>query len=345
MTSPSTTQTPSAPAAPDAPSDARPALRVEGLTHRYPVGRRSRQDSLNSATTKPALDGIDLIVRAGEVFGLLGPNGSGKSTLFRIIATLLRPSAGKVTVFDTDATTDPRAVREHLGVVFQSPSLDVQLTARENLTHQGKLHGLSGSELNQRIDALLEQFDLRNRADDRVEQFSGGMRRRVELAKALLHEPSLLLMDEPATGLDPGARRDMWDHILDLRARLGVTVVLTTHLMDEADRCDRIAIVSQGKIAAIDTPAALKATIGGDVVTIEPTPGQDADELVAALSEQQGQCPRVIEGVIRCETTDAPAVVTKLTGSVSDKIARISVAQPTLEDVFLNVTGHRLDVD
>ncbi len=215
----------------------------------------------------PALAGVDFQVAAGEIFGFLGPNGGGKTTLFRILATLARPESGTVRVFGADLATQAREVRRRLGVVFQSPSLDLQLTVRENLVHQGHLHGLAGRDLAGRIAAGLERFGLTERVDQRTAELSGGLRRRVEIAKALLHEPRLLLLDEPSTGLDPGARHDLWETLESLRGQ-GVTVLLTTHFMEEGDRCDRLVLLSQGTIVAEGTPAALKEEIGGDVITL-----------------------------------------------------------------------------
>jgi len=222
---------------------------VEGLTHRY--GERT------------ALDGVSFSVRSGEVFGLVGPNGGGKTTLFKILSTALAPSSGSARVAGVDVRDG--AVRRRIGVVFQSPSLDGKLTVGENLLHHGHLYGLSGSGLKERIGEELTRFGLKDRMGDRVEKLSGGLQRRVELAKSLLHRPEVLLLDEPSTGLDPGARRDLWDALRGLK---GVTVLLTTHLLEEAERCDRMAILHKGKIVALGEPLTLRGEIGGDVVTV-----------------------------------------------------------------------------
>ncbi|MFW6061017.1 MAG: ATP-binding cassette domain-containing protein, partial [Phycisphaeraceae bacterium] len=272
-------------------------------------------------------------------------------TLFRILATLLAPhqpeNAGHARIFDHDVQREPAAVRRMLGVVFQQPSLDAKLTARENLVHQGRLYGLTGRDLHARIDQWLERFDLADRADEYTERFSGGMRRRVELAKAMLHEPRLLLMDEPATGLDPGARHELWQQLQRLREQQHITVALTTHLMDEADRCDRLAIISRGRLVALDTPTQLKAAVGGDVVTVElaPSAAPDAPQRLAErITERLGPWdersrPQVIDGKVRFEKPDGTALVTQLTHLWPDNLHRISVGQPTLEDVFLDLTG------
>src|SRR3954469_23101552 len=197
-------------------------------------------DLRHSYGERVALDGVSLSVGAGEIFAILGPNGSGKTTLFRLLSTLVPAPPGRVKVLGLDAAEQRDAIRREIGVVFQSPSLDKQLTAEENLTHQGHLYGLRGADLRSRVAQALDAFGLGDRARERVAGFSGGMRRRVEIAKALLHRPRLLLMDEPSTGLDPAARIDLWRIITDVSGQ-GVTVLVTTHLMDEADRCTRLA--------------------------------------------------------------------------------------------------------
>ncbi|MCC7193095.1 MAG: ATP-binding cassette domain-containing protein [Phycisphaeraceae bacterium] len=329
------------------------AVRVINLTHTYPPasGRRARRPSASSTgnSSRPALGGVSLSIHPGEFFGILGPNGGGKTTLFRILSTMLRPTSGEVRIFGFDALTSPALAREHLGVVFQNPSLDLKLSAEENLRHQGHLYGLLGADLTRRIDAALSGVNLHDLKNDRVETFSGGMRRRVELAKALLHHPRLLLLDEPATGLDPNARRDVWSLLDGLRSR-GVTVALTTHLMDEAERCDRLAILSRGKLVAIDTPSNLKARIGGDVVLIEPESDQAADALAQAIREKFGPwtekaAPSVVDGRIRFERSDGAALIASVAAVFAGRIRALTVGRPTLEDVFLHLTGEALGQD
>lgn len=346
------------------------AVHVEGLSHQYPAPKRSRRDAGGPKPRTLALDGVSFDVRPGEIFGVLGPNGGGKSTLFRILSTQLKawpgePSGsgggsesggktGGAAVCGHDVVADPGQVRRQLGVVFQSPSLDGKLTAVENLKHQGRLYGLSGSALAQQIEQWLTYFGLRDRQDEYVERFSGGMRRRLEVAKALLHGPRVLLMDEPATGLDPAARRDLWQKLTELRDRDGMTIVLTTHLMDEADRCDRLAIMNEGKLIAIDTPDRLKAKIGGDVITVEPEtngPGDadgEAQRLAAEITERFGPWPKdtaptVIDGRIRFEKPDGARVVADVAAAFPKHIRGLSVGRPTIEDVFLHLTGTSLD--
>jgi len=334
-----------------------PAIRVENLTHVYPVqpkrpGRRGRWNGGGVVTgdalvlRQRALDGVSFEVAPGEVFGILGPNGGGKTTLFRILSTLLLRTGGRVDVFGHSVVTQPQHVRQQLGVVFQMPSLDVKLTAQENLMHQGHLYGLRGGHLKERISRLLGQMGLGDQADQPVEIFSGGMRRRVELAKALLHDPPLLLLDEPSTGLDVAARSNLWEHLLQLRRDQGSTIAVTTHLMDEADHCDRLAILHQGRLVAIDTPANLKAQIGGDVVTVEPI-GDQVPALAQAITSRFGPWdgnakPVVVDRRIFLEKPDGPAFVAALAGAFPGKIGSITVGQPTLKDVFLHLTGKTL---
>jgi ABC-2 type transport system ATP-binding protein len=283
-----------------------------------------------------ALAGLSFEVAPGEIYGFLGPNGGGKTTLFRILATLARPQGGEVRVFGTD---NPAAVRRLLGVVFQNPSLDIHLTVRENLVHQGHLYGLSGGNLSQRIDAALERFGLAERRDQKALELSGGLRRRVEIAKSLLHKPRLLLLDEPSTGLDPGARRDLWSTLDGLRKE-GVTVLLTTHFMEEGDRCDRLALIDRGSLVAEGSPGALKEEIGGDVVTLT---GPDPDGLVRDLATRFPEiAPEIRDGTVRLEHERGHELVTRLIEALPGRVDAVTVARPTLEDVFLQRTGRRL---
>ena len=294
-----------------------------------------------------ALDQVSFDVANGEIFGVLGPNGSGKTTLFRILATLLRPGSGRASVFGDDVATLPQRVRTQLGVVFQRPSLDLKLTAWENLVHQGHLYGLRARELRHRAGVALERFGLLDRGRDNVEQFSGGMRRRLEVAKAMLHCPRLLLMDEPETGLDPGARRDLWTLLETVRREQDVTVAFTTHLMEQAQRCDRLAILSEGRLIALDTPAGLTARIGAQVIRIDPAVGQDAPRLRDAIASRfgpwaNGAAPTLVNNTVRLQMADGAAFAVELAAAFSDRIQSTTVGRPTLEDVFLHLTGHTL---
>src|SRR5688500_2168526 len=233
---------------------ANPIVEINDLRHAY--------------GDRVALDGVTLSVGAGEIFALLGPNGSGKTTLFRILSTLVPPPPGKVLIAGHDPATERDAVRRQIGVVFQSPGLDKQLTAAENLTHQGHLYGLRGPALHRRVADALAAVGLSDRAAERADRLSGGMRRRVEIAKGLLHEPRVLLMDEPSTGLDPAARLELWSHLRRLNAERGVTILLTTHLLEEAEGATKVAVLDRGRLLACDAPAALKDAIGGDVISV-----------------------------------------------------------------------------
>lgn len=284
-----------------------------------------------------ALSGVSFGVHRGEIFGLLGPNGGGKTTLFRILSTLLRPDTGCASIFDLDVVGHPLEVRRRIGVVFQNQSLDRRLSARENLVHQGHLYGLRGAALERRIDAVLERLGLLGRKSSIVETLSGGLRRRVELAKGLLHQPDLLLLDEPSTGVDPGARLDFWDYLQLLRREEGVTILLTTHLLDEADKCDRLAIIDKGSIVAEGTPPELKQQIGGDVVTLT---SRDPEGLAGRLPADLGLNPQIVDGTVRFEHPNGPELVTQLNEALFREIESVTVSKPTLEDVFIRVTGH-----
>jgi ABC-2 type transport system ATP-binding protein len=291
------------------------------------------------AGLRKALDGVSFQIPAGEIFGFLGPNGGGKTTLFRILSTLARPQGGSVQVFGADLAAEAAAVRRRLGVVFQNPSLDVQLTVRENLLHQGHLYGLSGRALAERIGAALERFGLSDRHAQRALELSGGLRRRVEIAKSLLHGPRLLLLDEPSTGLDPGARRDLWETLESLR-REGVTVLLTTHFMEEGDRCDRLALIDRGTLVGEGSPADLKQEIGGDVITLE---GPDAEALARDLAARFPDLqPQIRDGAVRLERERGHELVARLIEAFPGRVDSVTVARPTLEDVFLHRTGRRL---
>ena len=299
-------------------------ISVQNLIHRY--------------DDRTALDGVTFEVRNAELFGLLGPNGSGKTTLFRILSTLMLPTSGHAVIQGFDASINPSALRRHIGVVFQAQSNDPKLTAYENLWHQGHLYGLRGAALKSRITEILERVGLADRASDEVEKFSGGMERRVELAKGLLHRPSVLLLDEPTTGLDPGARRDLWQYLAQLRDQENVTVIVTTHLMEEAERCDRLAILNQGKLVALGTPTELKREIGGDVILFEAA---DPEALARRIRDRFAVDATVMDRHVRLEIENGHRFVTDVVEAFPGEIQSLSVSKPTLEDVFIRRTGHR----
>jgi ABC-2 type transport system ATP-binding protein len=298
----------------------------------------SVQDLVHRYDGRTALNGVSFEVRHAELFGLLGPNGSGKTTLFRILSTLMVPIGGRAVILGNDAATEPNNLRRQIGVVFQAQSIDVKLTAAENLWHQGHLYGLRGAQLKSRVKEMLGRVGLSDRANEKAETFSGGMQRRLELAKGLLHHPSVLLLDEPTTGLDPGARRDLWQYLQILRDDEKVTVIVTTHLMEEAERCDRLAILNEGNLVALGTPAELKHEIGGDVILLD---AHDAESLAERIRIRFNVDAQVLAGQVRLERANGHRFITDVVEAFPGEIEAISVSKPTLEDVFIHRTGHR----
>ena len=311
-------------AASEAPARASAVISVRDLIHRY--------------RDRTALAGVSFDVHGAELFGLLGPNGSGKTTLVRILSTLMIPSSGTAQVAGLDVVRDAAALRRRIGVVFQAPSVDAKLTAYENLWHQGHLYGLRGSELKKRIGEILTRVGLLDRSRDRVETFSGGMQRRIELAKGLLHHPEVLLLDEPTTGLDPGARRDLWQYLQILRDQEQVSVIVTTHLMEEAERCDRLAILSEGKLVGLGTPSELTREIGGDVVLLE---AREPEALAERIRSRFHVDATVMDAHVRLEIENGHRFVPDVVEAFPGEIQSLSVSKPTLEDVFIHRTGHR----
>ncbi len=296
-------------------------------------------DLVKSFGERRALDGISLEVHRGELFCLLGPNGGGKSTLFRILATLSLPDSGTAKIAGHDVISAPAEVRARLGVVFQSPSLDGKLTILENLRCGGALYGLTGTELESRIIEATKALNLTDRLNDIVETLSGGLQRRAEIAKCLLIRPEVLLLDEPSTGLDPGARLDLWASLEKLRSEHGVTALCTTHLMEEAARADRVGIVSSGKLVALGTPDELTAAIGGDVISLGASKETGADQLAKLITSKTGIPATVVEGEVRIEHVEAYALAARLAGEFPKEITSLRIARPTLEDVFIARTG------
>jgi ABC-2 type transport system ATP-binding protein len=301
-------------------------IQVQHLTHRY--------------GDRVALSDVSFEVNKGEIFGLLGPNGGGKSTLFRILSTMMVPTEGRASVAGLDLERNADRVRRHVGVVFQTQSLDKALTVEENLRAQGHLHGLSGATLRERMASAMERLGLTDRRRDRVDTLSGGLRRRVEIAKALLHRPQVLLMDEASTGLDPAARRDVSRHVETLRRNDGVTILLTTHILEEADRCDRLVLLHKGSIVAQGSPSELRSRIGGDVVELSSA---DGEELAGKIRARFGVIPSVVDGQVRVEIANGHRFITEVVEAFPGEIDSVGLHKPTLEDVFVHETGATID--
>lgn len=295
-----------------------------------------------------AVDGVSFTVAAGEIFGFLGPNGAGKTTTIQMLTTLLRPTSGSALIDGLNVATQRRAVRRRIGLVFQESSLDEQLTGWENLRFHARLYGMSRAAFQERAAELLELVELTDRANDRVEAYSGGMKRRLEVARGLLHDPKVLFLDEPTLGLDPQTRRHIWEYLLLLGAAKGVTIFMTTHAMDEAEHCDRVAVIDHGQIVALDTPSALKSLVGGDVVWIEAS---DAEAAVRRLTTRLSLPARLgPDGQVIVEVPQAEQILPRLLAVVTSEPAGIDVTsvrlrRPTLEDVFIKLTGRAMRDD
>jgi ABC-2 type transport system ATP-binding protein len=301
------------------------AIEAEGLVKRY--------------GDLEAVGGIDLEVRRGEIFGFLGPNGAGKSTTISMLCTLLAPTSGTARVAGVDVRDDPARVRQRIGLVFQDPSLDDQLTARENLAFHAFIYSIPASERKQRIDEMLGMMQLSERASSQVKTFSGGMKRRLEIARGMLHQPQVLFLDEPTLGLDPQTRQSIWTHLNALRANKGVTIFMTTHYMDEAEFCDRLAIIDHGKIVALGTPDELKGMVGGDVVTITTT---RTDEAALQIENLLKVKPVRDDGYLRMEVRNGKAFVPRLVRQLTAPVDTVTLRRPSLDDVFLKLTGHAI---
>jgi len=285
-----------------------------------------------------AVDGISFDVLEGEVFAFLGPNGAGKSTTINMLCTLAHPTAGRVSVAGFDVVERPKAVRRNIGLVFQDQTLDDRLTAQENLRFHAVLYRVPSEQVDARIARVLELVDLSDRRYDLVSEFSGGMARRLEIARALMHVPRVLFLDEPTIGLDPQTRALMWEDVLRLREEAGVTVFLTTHYMDEAEYADRIAIIDHGRIVALDTPEALKAAIGADTVDL----GTKDDQVAIAALKRAGYTVEPVSGGARVFVDNGENAVAALIETVGVPVVNVHVHQPTLDDVFLHYTGREI---
>ena len=301
-------------------------VHFEGLSHSY--GDRK------------ALDGVTLHIPSGSLYGLLGPNGGGKTTLLRIAATLLEPSAGTARVGGIDIAASPRTVRRLLGVVFQDPALDAELSLEENLETHASLYGLRRIDLTERIDLLLPLFGLESRRRERVSTFSGGLKRRADIVRGLLHAPPILLLDEPTTGLDPAARQVFWEMLERLRMRERTTILVATHIMEEAALCDRLALLDHGRIVAEGTPDELTGAIGEEMLWLE---SDDPDELLRQVNMRFEGAARRTGSRIRVSSPDAHELLGDLYGSYASLIRSATVRKPSLEDVFMVHAGRRLE--
>ncbi len=298
------------------------AVRVTGLSHRYGA--------------KVALDGLSLDVSQGTIFGVLGPNGSGKSTLFRLLSTLVPIQSGQIYICGLDAKQEQQQVREQIGVVFQSPSLDRKLTARENIEFQSALYGISKTERIARVDELSRALAIQEHLDTRVDKLSGGLRRRVELVKGLLHRPRVLLLDEPSTGLDPLSRLELWQSLVNLQKEHSTTVILTTHLLDEAEKCDRVAILDQGRLLVSDSPEHLRTSTGQMVFTIATSDPASVIELLSTKYGLSGVSDHGLVRVVMKESSVSPMDLYERLGSMATSI---TIGRPSLEDVFIKIAG------
>jgi ABC-2 type transport system ATP-binding protein len=292
-----------------------------------------------------AVDGISFTVATGELFGLLGPNGAGKTTTINMLSTLLRPTSGSATVADFDVAGARDNVRQSIGVVFQEPALDGKLTGRENLEFHTMMYGLGKAERRRRIDEVLALVELTDKAGTLVEKYSGGMKRRLEIARGLTHRPKVLFLDEPTLGLDTQTRRHIWEYIRKLNSEAGVTIILTTHYMEEADYlCGRIAIMDHGKFVALDAPDRLKDTLGGDVVSLELE--GDAAQFLDDLGRQEWIKRSKFRGDVLSLTVEkGERRIPELVMLAQEKgvaVNCVNLHKPSLEDVFLHFTGRTI---
>ncbi|MFA6000596.1 MAG: ATP-binding cassette domain-containing protein [Thermoleophilia bacterium] len=317
------------------PASGGPVIEVENLTRKF-----------NGFT---AVDEVSFKVGRKEIFGFLGPNGAGKTTTISMLCTLLKPTSGRAILNGFDVSSQQDAVRQSIGIVFQDPTLDDQLTAWENLQVHAMLYNVPASERRPRASRVLEMVGLVDRAGDRVETYSGGMKRRLEIARGLMHYPHVLFLDEPTLGLDPQTRSAIWEHVHELRAEYDITVFLTTHYMDEAENCDRIAIIDTGKIVALDTPGTLKHGVGGDIITLRSadasataTELKEKFDLTATIQPAPADTSGPAGDRIYLEVPSGRTVLPQILKSTTTQILSVTVREPTLDDVFLSLTGKQI---
>jgi ABC-2 type transport system ATP-binding protein len=286
-----------------------------------------------------AVKGVSFSVKEGEIFGFLGPNGAGKTTTINILCTLLKPTAGQAKVNGHDVVKERSQVRQSIGLVFQEPTLDDYLTAEQNLRFHGYAYGVPRNVLEPRLKELLEMMELWDRRKGKISTYSGGMKRRLEIARGLLHHPRVLFLDEPTLGLDPQTRRRIWDYIHDLRKRENLAIFMTTHYMDEAENCDRIAIIDYGQTVALDTLEKLKDGVGGDVISVKT---EDNEEAVRLLEGQYKFKPAIENGIISFTVSHGEEFLPKFVSGFPLRLLSIGLRRPTLEDVFLKLTGRNI---
>jgi len=286
-----------------------------------------------------AVDGISFEVKQGEIFGFLGPNGAGKSTTISMLATLISPSSGEALVGGYNINTQRNEVRKSIGLVFQDPSLDDRLTANENLCFHADLYRVPKGECDQRTEAVLKLVDLWDRKDSVVKTFSGGMKRRLEIARGLIHQPKVLFLDEPTLGLDPQTRFNIWEYIFKLKTEHEMTIFMTTHYMNEAEYCDRIAIIDHGKIIALDSPFNLKKMMGGDIIDLKSA---DSQKLSLEIEQKFNLKPIKEDNGLKLKVAEGEKFLPRLFNELETKIDTIEMRKPTLEDVFLYLTGRQI---
>ena len=286
-----------------------------------------------------AVKGISFDVESGEIFGFLGPNGAGKSTTIKMLCTLLRPTSGRAEIAGYDVLQAPGAVRSQIGLVFQESTLDEYLTAEQNLKYHAMIYHIPKSERTDRIRAVLALVGLEGRAGDCIRSFSGGMKRRLEIARGLLHAPRVLFLDEPTVGLDPQTRRSIWEHVWALREQHGTTIFMTTHYMEEAENADRLAIIDEGRVVAMGSPESLRQEFGQEVVTLSTEDNAAAVRKLWRLCRVKAQ---VHNGYLSFNTTEADTLLPTIVRGLSVPIRSIDVRRPTLEDVFIELTGQTI---